>query len=96
MMNNQNVQSAANSLAGQAGRSLSRIENDVEHVKALTVSVDMTTDRIVRHARSLGYFEPPEDAKATAPTPVVTTLADALQALNRAVDRCSGALNVFD
>lgn len=77
-------------------RSNSRIENDVEFVKNLTGGVEMTTERIIRHARSLGYFEPPTDAKAQAPTPVVTTLADALQALSRAIDHASGSLNVFD
>lgn len=77
-------------------RSNSRIENDVETLKTLTRHVEITTERIIRHARSLGYFEPPADPKTQAPTPVVTTLADALQTLGRAIDHCSGSLNVFD
>lgn len=79
-------------------RSPSRIENDVSSVKAMTDRVERTTERIMRHARSLGYFEPPSEGKLTAvaPTPVVTTLADALQALDRAIDYCSGSLNVFE
>lgn len=74
----------------------SRIDNDVESVKSMAARVEITTERIIRNARSLGYFEPPTDAKVSAPTPVITTLADALQALDRAIDHCSGSLNVFD
>lgn len=77
-------------------RPMSRIESDVEQVKSMTEHVELVTSRIMRHARSLGYFEPPSDAKAGAPMPVVTTLADALQTLMRAIDRASGSLNVFD
>jgi hypothetical protein len=77
-------------------RSLSRIDNDVEMIKRLVERTESTTQRIIRHARSMGYFELPKDSGQTAPTPVVTTLADALQALDRAIDHCSGALNVFD
>jgi hypothetical protein len=80
-------------------RPASRIEHDVEVLKTLTGKVEHTTQRIIHHARALGYFEPPSDAKAqapTTPTPVITTLADAIQALDRAIDHCSGSLNVFD
>lgn len=76
--------------------SLSRIENDVELLKKLTVEVENVTARVMRHARALGYFDPPSPATQGAPTPVVTTLADALHALSREIDHCSGALNVFD
>jgi hypothetical protein len=83
--------------AGQANNTaLSRIESDVENVKRMTTQVELQTEHIIRHARALGYFQPPQDPKAAAPTPVVTSLADALQALGRALDHCSGALNVFD
>ena len=77
-------------------RPVSRIENDVEFVKRLTVTVENTTNRIIGHARALGYFEPPQDTKASAPTPVVTTMADALRTLDHAIDHLSGSLNVFD
>lgn len=79
-------------------RIMSRIENDVETVKKMTGRVEKITEGIVTHARSLGYFEPPSDVKAhtQAPTPVVTTLSDALSALDRALDHCSGSLNVYD
>lgn len=86
---------AANGPAG-ANRPCTRIESDVESLKNLIVVVESTTERIIGHARVLGYFQPPSDAKVSAPTPVVTTLADAVQALARAIDHCSGALNVFD
>lgn len=82
---------------GQAvDRPMSRIDNDTETLKRLTERVEGTTMRIIRHARSMGYFEPPKDTGASTPMPVITTLADALNALDRAIDHCSGALNVFD
>lgn len=79
-----------------ADRPASRIDNDVNTLKNVVERVETITHRIIRHARTLGYFEPPKDAAVSAPTPVVTTLADALTALDRAVDHCSGSLNVFD
>lgn len=77
-------------------RTATRIEQDVELVKTMTEHVNRTTERIVQHARALGYFEPPSDKVNAAPTPVITTMYDALQALSRAIDHCSGSLNVFD
>lgn len=74
---------------------VSRIETDVETIKGIVSRIENTTTRIIGHARSLGYFESPNENKAT-PTPVVTTLADALQALDHAVNHCSDAINVFD
>jgi hypothetical protein len=82
--------------AAPTERPMSRIESDIDQVKTMADHVDTITSRIVRHARSLGYFEPPSDAKTNPPTPVVTTLADALQTLMRAIDHASGSLNVFD
>jgi hypothetical protein len=82
---------------GQAANAVaSRIESDTEAVKTMVSHVDIISERIVRHARSLGYYQPTPDVKVSAPSPVITTLADALQALNRAIDNCSGSLNVFD
>ena len=75
----------------------SRIENDTETVRRMTDRIESTTRHIIRHARALGYYEPtPEMGKAQAPTAVVATLADALNALDRAIDCNSGSLNVFD
>lgn len=84
-------------IQGQASTSpsRSRIENDVELVKEMIGRLEGTTNRIISHARSLGYYEPKE-APTSAPSPVITTLADALQGLHRALDHCSGSLNVFD
>lgn len=86
--------------ASQAGqlkdRPASRIENDVQSIKTMTNHVENITDRIIRHARSLGYYEPTPQPATAAPTPVVSTLSDALQALARAVDHCSDSLNVFE
>lgn len=77
-------------------RPMSRIDNDVNTIKNMAERIEGVTHRIIRHARTMGYFELPKDAKAEAPTPVIITLADALTALDRAVDHCSGSLNVFD
>ena len=78
-------------------RPASRIEQDVEIAKKMVGCIEMTTERIIQHARALGYYEPTPDSKiGAAPTPVITTMADALQALDRAIDHCSGSLNVFD
>lgn len=84
------------SAAGATNRSLSRIEADVESVKRMTSSVELLTERVMRHARSLGYFGAPDDPKESGPTPVITTLADALSALDRAITTAGGSLNVFD
>lgn len=75
---------------------LSRIEQDVEEIKRMINSVERTTERIIRHARSLGYYEPTPQPSGAAPTPIITSLADALKTLDRAIDHCSGSLNVFD
>ena len=73
----------------------SRIDQAIEVVGSITRTLENSTQRIVMHARSLGYYEPPKDAQA-APTAVVTTLSDALDELARAVTRNSDALNLFD
>lgn len=79
-------------------RDVSRIEQDVELVKKMTMHVEQTTDRIIRHSRALGYFEPPSEGGKLGggPAPVITTMAEALTALGRAIDHCSGSLNVYD
>jgi hypothetical protein len=81
--------------AQNTGSTMSRIENDVETVKRMTTVAQSVTERIIRHTRALGYFEPPSDPKASGPAAVVSTLADALVELDRALDHCSGSLNVF-
>lgn len=77
-------------------RAASRIENDVERVKTMTSRVDIIVAGIVRHARSLGYYEPTPSAGNTAPSAVITTLSDALRELDRALDNGSEALNLFE
>jgi hypothetical protein len=88
----------SNQQAAEAPRPASRIENDVEVVKALSCRVEAIADLIIRHARALGYFEPTPDQnlKMSTPTPVITTLADALRELDRTIDRASGSLNAFE
>lgn len=82
--------------AGTVSTDRSRIEQSVEQVKAMALDVDRSTDRIIRHARALGYYEPTPEKAQSAPTPVITTLADALQALSYTIERNHAALNVFD
>lgn len=82
--------------ASPTERVASRIESDVERVKTMTKVVEGTVARIIGHARMLGYYEPTPTPATSAPTSVVTTLADALNELSRAIDNCSGSLNVFD
>lgn len=89
MINLQNQGVGANTPKG------SRIDHAIEAVGGMTRTVERTTERIVSHARSLGYFEPPKDGQAT-PSAVVTTLSDALLELERAIQRNSDALNLFD
>lgn len=88
-----NYASAKNALA--TDRPMSRIDNDVETVKCLVDRVESITQRIMRNARALGY-EPTPEVKVSAPAAVITTLADAIRALDSAVDHCSGSLNAFD
>ena len=77
-------------------RVASRIDADIDQLKILTLSVDNVTESIIRHARALGYYQPTPEPGASAPTPIVTTLADVLQALTRAIEHCSGSLKVFE
>lgn len=92
-----NEETSMNGLQPAAtNRVSSRVEADIEQMKTLTLHVDNIADRIIRHARALGYYQPTPETASVAPTPVITTLADALQALSRAVDYCSGSLNVFE
>lgn len=77
-------------------RVASRVELNVDAIKELINRIDQNTDRIIGHSRALGYYELPPANGAIAPTPVITTLSDAISAMDRAADRLSAALNVFD
>ena len=77
-------------------RAASRIENDVERVKMMATRVETIVSGIVRHARSLGYYEPAQTPPSTKPSAVITTLSDALSELDRALDNGSAALNLFE
>lgn len=82
--------------APPANKAMSRIDHDTERVKELTRRLNATTERILMHARSIGYWTDPPSDKVGQPAAVITTLFDALQELERAVDANSGSLNVFD
>lgn len=79
-----------------SGGSLSRIDHDVNRVKEMTIRVRNVTERIIHHAHTLGYFAPPPSQPGTAPTPVITSLSDAIQDHDRGLDELSGSLNLFD
>lgn len=75
-------------------RSMTRIENQVEMVKAMTSRIRGITTRNVEHAHQLGFFEPPKDA-VNGVSPVITSMDDALRELERAVDSLDGSMNLF-
>jgi hypothetical protein len=76
---------------------VSRIDTDVIRLKEQTQRVRLNTERLMRHAHSLGYLPPPSQGNTgQAPTPVITNLNDAVCDLDRALDEMSGAMNLFD
>ena len=80
-----------------AEKSRSRIQADTQLVLEMVKRVEATRERIIAHARALGYFEPPPTIEAGAKvSPVSTTMADAIRDLDRALDHLAGSLNVFD
>lgn len=81
--------------AQAANTSMSRIENNVEDLKRFVTRVRTTEDRIMRHARALGYYVDTPGAPGSI-SPVGATLADAIQDLDMALERVACALNVFD
>jgi hypothetical protein len=96
-MGNSSGNSGLNNYGVAEATSRSRIQSDIDLIKSMTSQVEATSNRIVAHARALGYIEPPSDAKTGAnPQAVITTMADALRALDAAINHCSGSLNVFD
>lgn len=79
-----------------ADRPLNRIESNIETLKDQANRLEAMAESIAAHARSLGYFELSSNAKGESPTPVVTTMSDAIMAVQRAVDHCVSALGLFD
>lgn len=76
----------------------SRIDNDAAQLRTLAERVHTTRTRVMRHAKSLGYWAPtPEPGQETNKlAPVSSTLQDGIRDLEKAVEELSGALNVFD
>lgn len=87
---------ALNQGQARVDRPMSRIDNDVMTVKGFTQRTRDVSERIIRHAQTLGYYNPQPSTSTTGPTPIITTLSDALMELDRAMDELSGALNLFD
>lgn len=83
--------------AARVDRPMSRVDALVQQTKLLTDRVRNNTERVIRHTQTLGFFNPPPaNAATSAPTPVITTLEDALRDLDRALDEHAAALNLFD
>lgn len=74
----------------------SRIDGDIANVQKMVQMVRNCEQRIVRHARTLGYYQPQPESAATKPTPVSSTMADALADMERAIEGLSDSLNLFD
>lgn len=93
-MFNSGQQIEANNLGEKQTRS--RIEVQTVGVQEMVGRVQSAQARILRHARSLGYFQDPPASAQVKPTAVSMTMTDALGDLDRALDDLSGSLNVFD
>lgn len=78
-------------------KTATRIEGQVENVKALTRRIVRITDTNIEHAHQLGFFSPPPSngSIAGAPTPVISSLDDALRELTMAVDNLDGSMNLY-
>lgn len=74
----------------------SRLDNDIERIATLTRRISMTTERILQHARVLGYFQNQPETTGKPPIPISRTLQDVLNDLENAVDSNSATLNIFD
>jgi hypothetical protein len=88
------------SALGQAGNAAgpgSRIDTDIQTLKRMIGQLDHISNTIVMHARTLGYSDTPKETiGALSPQPVITTLADAISGLDRAIERTTGSLHLFD
>lgn len=79
-------------------KTASRIENQTEMVKTLVRKIQRITDTNIQHAHQLGFYSPPSETKPSsgAPTPVTTSLDDAIRDLDQAVDHLDGSMNLFN
>ncbi len=83
-------------IAAPSAEKGSRIQSDTHRLMEMVNRIKTSEQRIVRHAMSLGYYSPQPESAGNKPTPVSSSLADALSDLDRALDGLSGALNLFD
>lgn len=76
----------------------SHINKNAKHLRNLVARLYDTIDRIKHHTHSLDYYEHPKDSQNIngAITPISTTMAQALDDTERAVDRLVESLHVFD
>ena len=83
--------------AGQQGTDkISRIQADTSALLTMVQRLKACEARVARHAMSLGYFQATPETGNAKPTPVSTTMVDALADMDRAIDSLSGALTLFD
>lgn len=83
---------------GQAPRDapMSRIDNQVERLKSLKRQLEIIEARVMRNARSLGFFvDSPAPANSTI-SPVISDVETALNELEQQINNVSCALNVYD
>jgi hypothetical protein len=75
----------------------SRIHTDIQRLRDMVDRVQSSKNRVMIHARALGYFQDvPTKLENAQIAKISTTLADVLTDLDRALDELSGSLNVFD
>lgn len=82
--------------ATKAINTSARIEGMIEHIRSLTKQVVECQARVQMHARTLGFYEPPNAGSTQSPQPVIDSVSSALDELQKEVNHLSGTLNVFD
>lgn len=79
------------------GKTASRIESQIETVKILTQRISRITNINIEHAHQLGFYSPPAPMpSANTPTPVVSSLVDAITDLDQAVEHLDESMNLFN
>jgi uncharacterized protein YdeI (YjbR/CyaY-like superfamily) len=81
---------------GETERPMSRVDNDVQRLRDTAENLRGTLNRLMRHAKTLGYWSPVPETASNKLASVPTTLHDAIEDLQRAEKELSAALNVFD
>lgn len=75
---------------------MTRIDSQIEQLKGMADRLARLTATNVHHARQLGFFEPPKKEPGEIPTPVVSSMEDAINQLQREIDHLDGSMNLFN